>query len=265
MDQNQSKDQAQIELLIDERIAKAKLDIAEKRLQFTIRIAGAALALFGVLIPVFLSNRATDRVDTAIAQMQNQSTEAQRILRNDIQSAQVDFRAHLETQSHEALSTNAKVDQAIQKMQHDFKELAGTQLRKPTLECLLNRTNLEGNTLSLYPNQQSETIEIRNTGDGTARNIRIRVYTNSKEGISPNLGDFEWRQLNVADEPGYKFVYETYQPFQFIDPKESRSIDLGFMFGELQPPITFGCLMKVFYEQPEPRRYVFTVSYSKEK
>ena len=50
MEENQNKGLSQIELLIDERIAKAKLEIAEKRLQFTIRIAGAALALFGVAL-----------------------------------------------------------------------------------------------------------------------------------------------------------------------------------------------------------------------
>ena len=141
-------------------------------------------------------------------------------LSNDIRSTQSDFRTLLETQSREVISNNSKVDQSIQKMEREFKELAGNQLRKPKLECLLNRTNLEGNTLILYPNQQSETIEIRNTGDGTARNIRIRIYTNVKEGYQPNQTDVDWRQLNVADEPSYKFVYQTYQPFQFIDPKE---------------------------------------------
>ena len=69
MEENQNKGLSQIELLIDERIAKAKLEIAEKRLQFTITIAGAALALFGVLLPLFSNRGGGDKVDTAIGQM----------------------------------------------------------------------------------------------------------------------------------------------------------------------------------------------------
>ena len=46
-------DKNQIEELFDKKLVEAKLEVAEKRLHFFMGMAGAALALFGVVFPLW--------------------------------------------------------------------------------------------------------------------------------------------------------------------------------------------------------------------
>src|SRR6185436_26935 len=121
----------EVEDLIEKRITETKLVVTEIRLQSFTKIGGGLLALFGIIIPMWVTNRSADKVDTAVADMQRQ-----------------------------------------------FKELSGVQLRKPSLECLLDGKSLEGSVLNFSTDHRTFNIELRNSGDAPAGNIRVRLYVN---------------------------------------------------------------------------------------
>ncbi len=56
-----------------------------------------------------------------------------------------------------------------------FKELAGTQLRKPDIECYFEGKKLENRTLS-FDYYKEYYIEVRNTGNATAKDLQVYFY-----------------------------------------------------------------------------------------
>jgi hypothetical protein len=262
-------DKNHIEDLIDKKVAEAKLEVSEKRLNFHMWMAGAALALFGVVFPLLLSNRSADKVDSALIQMRLENVKTSEGIRTDsrasadslekaIPAIRSDLRAELDGQSRQLGSTATKVDNAISDMNKQFKELAGTQLRKPLLDCLLKGSNLEGEDLNFSPEHKQITIQIKNVGDAPARNIRVRLYTNIADNNAIQGEETQWDQLSLSDEPGYKYAFQSFAP-QPIDPKESRTIDLVIL-NEYVKSGSYPSLLKVYYEQPEPRKYSFTIN-----
>jgi hypothetical protein len=178
-----------------------------------------------------------------------------------MQAIRADVRADMNIQSRQIDNAGTRVDNAIQDMQKQFKELAGMQLRKPVLECFLGGSSLDGSILKFSPNLRDQNINIKNIGDASARNIKIRLYTNltPEECNSFYGGGGEWRFLNASDEPDYGCVFESYEQ-QPIDPKESRPININ-LFNSFKTG-NYRALLKVFYEQPEPKKYSFTISMS---
>lgn len=63
-------DKEDVELLVDKKIAEAKLLIAEKRLSFVLTVAAAILTLFGIILPLLLTFHSETKVDTAINKME---------------------------------------------------------------------------------------------------------------------------------------------------------------------------------------------------
>lgn len=72
---NRNLDDEGIEILIDKKIAEAKVIIAEKRLNFVLAIGAAFLTIFGIFIPIFLSQQSENRVDAAIEKMESKFNE----------------------------------------------------------------------------------------------------------------------------------------------------------------------------------------------
>jgi hypothetical protein len=64
-----------LELLIDKKIAEAKLVVAEKRLNYLLAIGAALFAIFGTIIPLFLTEQSSDRVDRSIETMEKKFDE----------------------------------------------------------------------------------------------------------------------------------------------------------------------------------------------
>lgn len=254
----------EIKEFVDRKLAEAKLEVAEKRLQFVMWVAGALVAIFGVFLPLWLTNRSSDKVDNALQQMRQESNQTSQGLRTDSRASaesldkamltnRADIRSERESQSRQLGNTVARVDNAIQDMQKQFKELAGAQIKKPVLELFVGGSSLEGAVLKLSPTHQTVTINIKNAGDASARNIRIRLYSNSTADCY-YFGS--WRLLPVSDEPTYKCSFESYE-IDPIDPKESRPFNLP-MANNIKPG-NYSFLLKVFYEQTEPQRYSFTI------
>jgi type II secretory pathway component PulM len=259
------------ELLIDKKVAEAKLEVAEKRLQFVMWVGGVVLAVFGVFIPFWMSNKASDKVDTALNQMRQELSATSQGLRADSRAStesldkgvsvvRADIRAELDGQARQLGSTAARVDNSIQDMQRQFKELAGAQLRKPALEFLLDGTSLEGKLLKFSPNHKRVTMTIKNTGDATARNLKIHLYSSFAKDCQMS----SWTTLTVSDEPAYKCGYVYYEVVHdAINPKESRTFDIDLELELANGNVQFGtypALLKATYEQSEPRKYSFTMN-----
>lgn len=267
-------DAKEIELLIEKKVAEAKLEVTEKRFHYLIWIAGAMLAIFGVVLPFWTTNRASDRVDNALSQMKQDMKSSSQDLRTDsrssseqldkaIQAIRMDVRAEMDSQSRNFEIVSGKVDKEIQRMQIQFKELAGTQLRKPMLECLSGGLSLEGKVLKVSPSHENIVINVKNTGDAPAKTIRLRLYTDLISESRYLGGDStKWFVLPSSDEPSYKYAFETH--VSSIDPKDVLAVDFSLILSEYHniKPGNYPALIKMFYEQPEPRKYLFTINIS---
>lgn len=258
----------EIELLIEKKVAEAKFEVSETRLKFVLWIAGAMLVFFGAFVPIWQTNKASDKVDTALNQMKQDIKSSSQDIRTDSRTSsetldkamlaiRADVRADIDRQSRQFDQATAKVDSSVQDMQKQFKELAGNQLRKPVLELLMGGSSIESAVLKFSPSHQNLTMNIKNTGDFPARNIRIRLYSNFSNDCQISG---EWNQSTSSDEPAYKCVYESFQ-HQPLDPKESRPIDIDMANINVKPG-NYPSLLKMFYEQPEPRKYTFVISIS---
>ncbi len=265
----------EIEQLVARMIADAKLEVVQKRLELILWIGGALLALFGVVVPVWQTTKSTDRLELATRDMKIDLAQMSQALRADskissekLEKGGNDLRAEFKELASEQRSeigtAMRKIDEAGSNLRSQFEQLAGAQMRKPLLECLFNGRGLEGTALSLSPSRGSLQLELKNIGDGPARNIRVRLYANLEKQFDVTGDQTQWQALSISDEAGYSRAFETYQPFSSIDPKESRPLDISLPV-EAMGIQTFPLLMKIFYEQPEPRRYVFTISVTSEK
>jgi len=261
-------DKHQIEELISKKVAEAKLEVAEKRLHFFMGMAGAALALFGVVFPLWQSNRTSDKVDNALVQMRQENTRASDVIRSDsrtsaeslertIPAIKADLRAEIESQSRQIEHSISRGDSAIQDMNKQFKDLAGTQLRKPKLECRVKGASLEGHVVNITSKNKNLYFEIKNVGDATARILRYKLYTNIVKDCNRYI--LAGWEGGASDEPSYKCSYQTLSGItidsQDTQIKEIEMIDIDFTMQGNHP-----AALKIFYEQPEPRKYNFSIN-----
>lgn len=63
-------DKEEVERIVSDRISHARLELAEKRLHFLLWFGGALLAIFGMILPMWLTGTSTERVDNAIQSME---------------------------------------------------------------------------------------------------------------------------------------------------------------------------------------------------
>jgi hypothetical protein len=263
-------DRSETESLIEQKISQAKLDLAEKRLQTVTWLAGGLLALFGVIIPLWFASHSSEKVDSAITEMKrdfvglsnslfDQSKSQTERIDKSIDALRLELKGNADNQTRESKSATDRVDRAIGDMQTQFKELAGVQLRHPLLVCLVGGRSLEAAVLSLQGQIADIRLELRNEGDAPARNVRIRLYVATEQNVQLGGEVVNWQQLTFSDEPTYGIVFETYLPYASIDPKESRPLGFSLMVESMRGK-SFPALLKIYYEQPEPKKYAFTIS-----
>lgn len=152
--------------------------------------------------------------------------------------------------------TSDKVDLAVKEMRDEFKELAGQQLRKPVIECFTGGRPLEAAQLFLEPSFSLIKFDIKNSGDASAKNVRLRLYTNFNKEVNIQ-GDDIWQWRGPSDESAYKEMYDCYQAYS-LDPTESKPLQLQLMAENIQEG-NYTTLLKIFYEQPEPKRFTFNI------
>jgi hypothetical protein len=266
----------EIEELISKRITEAKLDVAEKRLQFVLRFGGALLVILGVLLPIVMTERSSFRMDKAIDGMNNSIQEMKKDYQNymqmaaeqnkiaiermdkEIEGIRSDFK-DLSRDQKEVLDQSvvkldlsvAKTEKTIDDLTKNFAASRGIQLRKPDIICYCDKISLDKTTITVTPGVYGKILELRNIGDAVAENIRVKVYTNTEYLL---YGD--WQNLSVSDEADYKFAYNHYNIIQSIDAKNSEYIQMTFnneIHGE------YPMLLKIFYAQSDPKIITFNV------
>jgi hypothetical protein len=216
---NNDLDERSINLLIDKKIAEAKVLVAEKRLNFLLAIGAAFLTIFGIIIPMFLSQQSEKKVDTAIERMENR-----------------------------------------------FKELAGKQLRKPEIACYVDGKDLVNSIIHLdYAKKRSQSIVIKNVGDGAAENVTMRLYlAGDHEYLHSILQSFDFRFPAVNDKPEFKVVYG-YEREPFVLPAQD-SFSTHFEMSQPQlitKDTRITALLKIFYGEPAPVEIPFTIELKK--
>lgn len=213
-----------VETLIEKKILEAKLVVTESRLNHVLVLAGVFLTVFGILLPLWIANSSSDKSEKAVAAMED------------------------------------KTDRAIDKMEARFRELSGTALRKPELDCFIDGKKLDGAVLQFSPNKRQRIVEVRNLGDAPARNIYIRIYSNLQTAFARFVPDarYEIYTLRENDEEGlFKYAHSVEEGVGSLDTKDSIRFTLR-VDGDLQSTNVVG-LIKILYEQPEPKRVSFNI------
>jgi len=220
-----------INLLIDKKIADAKLVVAESRLQFFMKIAAGFVALFGIALPIFLTVQSSSRVDTAIQ----------------------------------------KVDSAIQNMETKFNELAGKQLRTPEITAYVDGQNLVNHVLRFAVDNRNEVIVIKNTGDGTAEYVTMSLYMTSEDTDFHDMIHFSgFNKLDHSEDAAFKWSYRYAEALPLggdipkLPAQDSVLIYVDdYTSGKLKTDVKGTALLKVYYGEPSPKEIPFTIEIKK--
>jgi hypothetical protein len=218
---NENLSNKNIELLIDKKIAEAKLIIAEKRLNYLMAFGAALLTIFGIVLPLFLTQTSTNRVN-----------------------------------------------QAIERMDDKFNELAGKQLRKPKIVCYIDGNRLVNSVIHFDPSNLQKTILIKNEGDGTADYIRIRLYINYKDdALIRDLGNSGFWKRNISDKPAFStmLIYER-DDINLLPAKDSIPVKFWMQNPHLRKSsVQTAAILMIFYGEPVPIEVPFTFEIMREK
>jgi hypothetical protein len=195
---------------VENMILEAKLDISESRFKLILYLAGGFLALFGVMLPLFLS-----------------------------------------------WDSSGRVDKAIEKMENSFKELAGTQLRKPDIECYFKGEKLNNRTLS-FDYYKDLDIEVRNTGNAITKDLQFYFYISDVPENDIYLSGGWWDEIGkLSDEPTFPNSYK-YAGVLYLNPKETFKIPFTFTTSDNKGSKA-SVLLKIYYGQPEPKKIPFNI------
>jgi len=252
-----------IELLIDKKISDAKLVATEKRLGFTLAIGAALLTVFGIIIPLLVVFQSSNKVDSAIQRMEERLTQI-----TDKLSSKVDASGQKMEDKFAILSEKSsnRIDSSTQHMEERFKELAGKQLRKPKIDCFVDGKRLSGSSLIFNPKTIKRFVELKNLGDGTAEQVRIRLYLNYvDDDLIRDLGIASWFKSEVNDNSEFAamFIYE--KESVMIPAQGSISLTWWIQNPHLRKAnIKTRGLLKVFYGEPLPGEFPFTFEIRKQ-
>lgn len=101
-----------------------------------------------------------------------------------------------------------RVDQAIEKMEIRYKELAGVFTKKPDLQCTLDKQDLNGASIFLTPSTREHILEIKNWGDGTAYFITALLYLDYEDSVSTIVHRTGWMMPTESDDPVFEKAFE---------------------------------------------------------
>jgi len=252
-----SQSDRNIELLIDKKISDARLVASEKRLNFTLAIGAALLTVFGAVLPMLLAFQSSNKVDSAIQRMEDRLTQL-----TDKLSIKVDASGQKMEDKFVLLADKSsnRIDSSTQRMEEKFKELAGKQLRKPKLDFFVEGKRLAGSSFIFDPQNLRKIIEIKNLGDGTADQLRMRLYLNYEdEDLVRDLNNGSWVKSEPNDKPEFVAMF-IYRNESIVIPAQG-SISMSWY---MQNPhlrkknIKVRALLKIFYGEPVPGEVPFS-------
>lgn len=253
---------------ISEKIARAvteaKLDVTEKRLHFVLWFGGVFITLVAMIISIVVALKFSE-VNNTLDKFRQEASQTRLNIQDNIQSSdekldrnllamRSDVRAQVENQEHQLGYSVARVDKTIQ----EVKDLAGSQFNKPLLECFLKGSSLEGSSIQLTQNRKHASIQIKNTGKASARNIKVRLYSYFSTDCIIRGGNTHWIPISESDEPNYKCYSEATLP-TIYENGDSSPIDIVLSDDSINNG-KYPSIMKLFYEQQsEPRKYSFSI------
>ena len=239
-----------LNLVIDKKLSQTRTIIVEKQLNTLVLVISFGFIIFGLLVPMFQINQLTDRVEKNIDKMNDSNKELQR-----------DNAAKFNEMKGATYS-------AIAKMESNFRELSGNQLRRPYMEGFYGELKLNGVTIQTYAYEEDKPrmslIKFVNIGDASARNVKFHFYSNIEVSFYSFITQQQIEYVN-SDESSYKYKYQLYMPSYDIDPKDNSTFNIIL---NAQPPDSLlntihPVLVKIYFEQPEPSRIIFNIRLAK--
>lgn len=158
------------------------------------------------------------------------------------------------------------VDNAIQKMESRFKDLAGEYLRKPEIVCDISGKNMLNNSLTVgwSDDKTSQTFMIKNIGDAPAGETYIYLYVKHKEdNLSIALDSDPYGSLGLDilpnDDPRY---YTKFQVCIIMEFHAGRELDFRFEHSiKIDSPLEVPAMLKIYYSGPNPIEVPFTMRF----
>ncbi len=249
--------------LIEKRILETKLQIIEKRFNYLLIITGALLTIFGVLIPLFVTNNSSQKIDKELENVRTElrliSGKNQEQLEKYSEVLNNSFEKFTENQTEYFSSTTKKIEQRAKNFEKRFNELADAQIKKPVLVCLYNGDEISNTTIYFTDKQKEAKINIKNIGDAIAKNITIGIYTNIRKEYFDSWHIFDFYFFN--NQPNYKYAYKFKHRENELHLDPQNGLYIPFTILPHYNGATIPIILKVFYGQPEPKVYKFTLSH----
>jgi hypothetical protein len=225
-------DDKNIEKLIEKKILETKLEIIEKRLHFVFALGAALLAIFGVLIPMWMTSQSTSKIDKAIATMDSRFEKLA-----GTQLREPKLRCYFEGNPLENSRLIFNKDRSI--VEH-FIEIR-------------NEGNSPGNQIRVFLHFQD-----------SSKVLKDKILESTHGNIS--LGN-NWYIYGKSDEKDYYGVQQYYFegiPYLFVlDPNESIFISIPSSILESLKMNNIKVLLKIYYGQPKSLRIPFIIKYEK--
>lgn len=255
-------------LLINNKIAEAKLYDAEKRIVHLQWFFGTLLTIFiiatgiiGVYIPFSSSNKAEESVKEAVDKMQETLKEEKNEIKEfylKIENKNSNFEKEILGQQEKTYTyLTENTNKAIKEVKEDAQKALGQQLAKPKLVCLYKGTAIDGINIPYKREDGSNSIpiEILNEGDAPANNIYIYIYV--KDGSDIHL-ESEWESRGVSEEPGYKESYRNTRSLPLIQEKIKSLIELTFYANDSKEKVA-NIILKIYCDRTPLQKMQFNL------
>lgn len=262
-------EEKEVEKLVEREVLKVKVITQEKTIRFLLWFFGVLLTVFGVLIPLWWSNRSSDKVDEAISETKKEMKEVQAQYEQKNIDNEKNFKEtvrEINSQQNSALTTiSNNAEKTLKETKEQAQSLIGQQLAKPIIKCLYKGEDINGKIITLSsPNWWSLNLELLNNGDAPTRNVKVVMYFKKESKIKAFSNGLHWMELGVGEEKEFTQSYG-YQSndLNIIDAKYSTPITLDLQFDEEIKYAKDEVLLKVFFGQPEPARFAFFLEVKK--
>lgn len=165
-----------------------------------------------------------------------------------------------------ALFQASRVDTAIDKMENNFKELAGKKLRDPKIVCKINNESLFDNIVVIN-NSKTTYIDIYNEGDGVSGPINAYLYFSKlPQKITYNTYCLYSEGPQMQDLPSENIRYPTKFSAgraDHLSPKDVLNIRLCLRNESEENYVDIEAMLKVYYGETKPIEVPFIVRVSK--
>ncbi len=223
----------EVEKLIEREVLKAKVITQDKTIRFLLWFFGVLLTVFGVVIPLWWSNRLSDKVDEAISETKREMKEVQiQYEQKNIYNERNFKETAREISSQQnstllAISNNA--DKILKETKEQVQSLIGQQFAKPEITLLYDGEELNGKTIDITGKEGwSSKFEIYNKGKATAKNFKMFLYL-KKDSKLDNIG---WTTRTISEEKEFSISYLYNKKLDIIFPSDRYPLEANFYFGE---------------------------------